>query len=195
MRANGSRMSPRELAAGALLTALALVIPLAFQGWLQVYVPPLGLSATLASHVPSMLAMFISPSAAALVGIGSTLGFAMTLGPVIAARAASHIAFAVAGAFLARAGMRPGWVLAAVLPVHVGLEGLAVWVLVQQKEAALAVAGLTALHHAADALIAFSVLAALVRANVGILGNVASRRRPPGAPVAGGGREGRNERV
>lgn|SRR5690554_3181369 len=186
MRANGSRMSPRELAAGALLTALALVIPLVFQGWLQVYVPPLGLSATLASHVPSMLGMFISPAVAALVGIGSTLGFLMTLGPVIAGRAASHIVFAFVGAVLYRAGMRPGWVLAAVLPVHAGLEGLAVWLLLRQKEAALAVTGLTALHHAADALIAFSVLMALWRANVGVL------RRP--ASLQNGG-AGQKERV
>lgn len=169
MQSPQKRMSPRELAMGALLTALALVIPLVFQGWLQVYVPPLGLSATLASHVPSMLAMFISPLVAALVGIGSTVGFAMTLGPVIAARAASHIAFALAGAYLYRAGMRPVWVLVAVFPIHVGLEGLAVWALVQQKEAAMAVAGLTALHHAADAIIAASILTALVRANVGML--------------------------
>lgn len=176
MRSEEARMSPRELAVGALLTALALVIPLVFQGWLQVYVPPLGLSATLASHVPSMLAMFISPLVAALVGIGSTLGFAMTLGPVIAARAASHIVFAMVGAYLYRGGMRPAWVLAAVLPIHAVLEGLAVWAFVQQTEAALAVAGLTALHHAADGVIVLSVFTALVRANVTIL-------RAPGKPA------------
>lgn len=170
MRSQQARMSARELAVGALLTALALVIPLVFKGWLQVYVPPLGLSATLASHVPSMLAMFISPLVAALVGIGSTLGFAMTLPPVIAARAASHIVFAVVGAYLYRGGMRPAWVLTAVLPIHAALEGLAVWAFVQQTEAALAVAGLTALHHAADAIITTSVAAALWRANVAILG-------------------------
>src|SRR5690606_6558800 len=66
-----------------------------------------------------------------------------------------------------------------------GLEGLAVWLLLRQKEAALAVTGLTALHHAADALIAFSVLMALWRAHVGVLPRPASPRN------GGAGQKGR----
>lgn len=156
----------RQLAVGALLTSLALVIPLVFRGWLQVYVPMLGLSATLASHVPSMLAMFVSPFVAVLVGVGSVIGFAMTLGPVIAARAASHIAFGLVGAMMVQRGARPVSVLVATLPVHALLEGFAVWLLVRQTEAAWAVAGLTVLHHAADAAITLSVVGALARAGV-----------------------------
>lgn len=60
------RLTTKELLYGALLTGLALLIPLAFQGWLQVTIPPF--SATLASHLPTMLAMTISPWTAALVG-------------------------------------------------------------------------------------------------------------------------------
>lgn len=161
-----SGISARQLALGALLTALALIIPLVFRGWLQVYVPFLGFSATLASHVPSMLAMFVSPLVAALVGIGSVVGFAVTLGPVIAARAASHIAFALVGAWMLQRGARPMTTLAASLPVHALLEGLAVWLFLQQVDVAWAVAGLTALHHAADAAITLSVVAALARAGV-----------------------------
>ncbi|MBO8142447.1 MAG: ECF transporter S component [Firmicutes bacterium] len=166
-------MKPRELAVGALLTALALVIPLAFRGWLQVYFPVLGFSATLASHVPSMLAMFIGPLVAAMVGIGSTIGFAVTLPPVIAARAASHIVFAAAGAYLYRRGMSPAMVMAAVLPIHAILEGLAAWIFVQQWQAAAIVAGGTALHHVVDAIITLSVWAALARSGMDLGG-----RRP-----------------
>ena len=42
-------MDTREVVYGALLTALALLIPLAFGGFLSVMIPPF--SATIASHV------------------------------------------------------------------------------------------------------------------------------------------------
>ncbi|MDP3486359.1 MAG: ECF transporter S component, partial [Bacillota bacterium] len=74
-------MNTKELLYGALLTALALMIPLLFRGWLQIVIPPF--TATLGSHVPVMLAMFVSPLVAALVGVGSAVGFLITLGPVV----------------------------------------------------------------------------------------------------------------
>ena len=49
----------REVIYGALLTALALLIPLAFGGYLGVFIPLF--SATLASHVPLFLSMLVSP--------------------------------------------------------------------------------------------------------------------------------------
>ena len=56
----------KQLVIGGLLTAFAIMIPLAFAGWLQIYIPPF--SATLGTHVPSMLAMFISPGLRPLLG-------------------------------------------------------------------------------------------------------------------------------
>lgn len=99
----GILMRARDLVYGALLTALSLVIPLAFGNYLRIYLPPF--SATLASHVPAMLAMLISPAAAVLVGLGSALGFLVAMGPVIAARAAVHAFFGLAGALLIRRGL------------------------------------------------------------------------------------------
>ena len=61
----------REVIYGALLTALALLIPLAFGGYLGFFIPPF--SATLASHVPLFLSMLVSPLAAFMVGAGSAL--------------------------------------------------------------------------------------------------------------------------
>lgn len=146
-------MKPREMIFGALLTALALVIPLAFRGILAIYIPPF--TATLGTHVPSMLAMFISPWAAFMVGVGSTFGFALTLGPIVAARAASHIVFGVLGAWLFRRQI-PAWlVLLATLPVHALAEALIVVPFGFSLYDAGVVVGVgTALHHGMDAAIA-----------------------------------------
>ena len=64
----------------------------------KVVIPPA--SYTLASHVPIFLAMFLSRKMAACVVIGSTLGFFVAGFPiVIVMRAASHIIFALMGAY------------------------------------------------------------------------------------------------
>lgn len=161
------RMTMKELLYGALLTALALLIPLAFQGWLQVAIPPF--SATLASHLPSMLAMTISPWVAALVGIGSSLGFLTTLGPIVALRAAVHILFGVIGAKLHQKGL-PFWqVLLITLPIHAAGEAAVVMLFGFTFQQALIVIGLgTALHHVADSAITLSLYGALQKAGVPI---------------------------
>lgn len=91
-------MKAKEIVTSALLTALSLLIPITFGGYIKIYIPPF--SATLASHVPSMIAMLISPTAAVMVGLGSTLGFLLIMGPVVAARAFVHVFFGLAGALL-----------------------------------------------------------------------------------------------
>lgn len=68
-------MRTREIALGGLLTALALIIPFAFRGTpLQLFIPAFQYSATFASHVPSMLSIVVSPLAAAMVDLSSTIG-------------------------------------------------------------------------------------------------------------------------
>lgn len=152
-------VKPRDLALGALLTALALIIPLVFS-FLRVVIPPF--SATLASHVPSMIGMFISPAVAALIGIGSTIGFLIALGPVIAARAFIHVIFGVLGAYLYKGGMAPWLVLAAVLVPHALGEALVVVPFGFDLYKAGVVVGVgTALHHIADSIITLVILAIL----------------------------------
>jgi niacin transporter len=80
-----------------LLCAVGLVIPMVMP---KVVLGPM--SFTLASHVPIFLAMFISPSVALAVCLGTTLGFFMTTPLIIAMRAASHIVFALVGAIVIR---------------------------------------------------------------------------------------------
>ena len=86
----------RDLTITALLMALAIMIPIMMP--LKVVIPPA--SYTLASHVPIFLAMFMSRKMAVCVVIGSTLGFFVAGFPlVIVMRAASHIFFALLGAW------------------------------------------------------------------------------------------------
>lgn len=78
----------------ALLCAIGIVIPMFCP---KIVIGPA--SFTLASHVPLFLAMFISPGVAAVVALGTTLGFFLAGFPlVIVLRALSHIVFALVGA-------------------------------------------------------------------------------------------------
>ncbi|MBS7637676.1 ECF transporter S component [Candidatus Bathyarchaeota archaeon] len=116
-----------EIALGGVFTALALAIPLLFRGTLQFVIPEIGYSATLASHVPVMLSIVAGPSVAALVGFASTIGFLLTLGPVVAARAATHILFGVTAAFAVKRGVSyPKALFLIALPLHSIPEGLVV---------------------------------------------------------------------
>ncbi|KPU44201.1 niacin transporter NiaX [Oxobacter pfennigii] len=149
-------MKLKELVTGALLTALAIIIPIQF-GFLKIVIPPF--SATLASHVPMFIAMTISPAVAVLVGIGSTLGFLMTAPPYIAARAASHIVVGFIGAVLIRRRMPYVKAFALTLPIHAILEALVVIPFGWTAYQVLVVTGVgTALHHIADAAISMSLV-------------------------------------
>ncbi|MDI3538175.1 MAG: niacin transporter [Bacillota bacterium] len=146
-------MRVRDLVYGSLLTALSLLIPLAFGNYLRVYLPPF--SATLASHVPVMLAMLVSPAAAMLVGTGSAIGFLMVMGPVIAARAAVHIVFGLVGALLVKQGRSFRSALLLSAPIHALGEALVVLPFGFTSYQAVVLVGIgTLLHHIADAAIA-----------------------------------------
>jgi len=146
----------KDLIIGALLTALALLIPLAFGGFLGVTIPPF--SATLASHVPVMLAMTVNPLVAFIVGAGSAFGFLIKLGPIIGARAFMHAIFAVFGAMLIKKGYSLRSVLIVTLPIHAFSEALIVIPFGFSLYKAGVVIGIgTALHHGVDALITLAV--------------------------------------
>ncbi len=160
-------MTTRQLTLGAVLTALALVIPFAF-GFLRIFIPP-AFTMTLASHVPSMLAMFISPAVAGIVGLGSALGFTFALAPVIGMRAAIHIIWGVWGAILFRKGMDPKLVLALMLPLHALGEALVVLPFGYELQQALVVVGIgTAIHHVLDSIITLLVYGSLGNANINL---------------------------
>jgi niacin transporter len=90
------RKSIYSVAIAAVLCAVGILIPMTFP---KIVIPPA--SFTLASHVAIFIALFISPGVAAAVCIGTTLGFVLSGLPFpIWMRAATHIIFALIGAFL-----------------------------------------------------------------------------------------------
>jgi niacin transporter len=85
-----------RMTAAALLVAIGIVIPMVMP--IKVIIEPM--SFTLASHVAIFLAVLMAPDIAALVVVGTTLGFLVAGFPiVIVLRAASHIVFALVAAF------------------------------------------------------------------------------------------------
>lgn len=161
-------MRTTELALAAVLSALSVAIPLAFRGTpLQIYIPALQYSGTVASHVPSMLAVAVGPVAAVLVGLASTVGFAGTLGPVVAARAFTHVIWGLAAAiYVRRGGSYVKALLLVALPIHAAGEGIVVYALgplfgaiqVAAETAALLVFVGTLVHHLIDSVISIAVL-------------------------------------
>lgn len=86
----------QSMVIAALLCAIGIVIPM--------FAPKIVLepaSFTLASHVPVMIALFISPPVAFAVAIGTTLGFFFAGFPIVVVlRALSHVIFVMVGALL-----------------------------------------------------------------------------------------------
>jgi len=153
-------MKTKQIVTGALLTAFSLLIPIAFGGYLKIYIPPF--SATLASHVPSMIAMLVSPAVAVMVGLGSTLGFLLIMGPVIAARAFVHVIFGLFGALLIKKGLSFQKALILVAPIHALGEALIVLPLGFDLYTAFVVVGIgTLLHHYIDSAISLGLVKAL----------------------------------
>jgi niacin transporter len=149
-------MKARELALGGLFTAFSLLIPLVFGPYLRIVAGPF--SATLASHVPLFLGALVSPMAAAMVGAASALGFLITMGPLIAARALSHIVLGLVAALIIRKGKPFYLALLAVLPIHAGLEALVVIPFGFSVYDWGVVVGIgTALHHLVDGAMAAAV--------------------------------------
>lgn len=157
---------------GAVLTALAIMIPISFGGFLGIYIPPF--SATLASHVPLMLGMAISPLVAGAVGLGSAIGFLIKLGPVIGARAAMHAIVGFTGATMVKKGMAFPLVLLVMAPLHGVLEALIVVPFGFDLYRAGVVVGIgTVLHHLVDSGITLAVLPLLKGA--GLLAKAGTR--------------------
>lgn len=154
----------RKLTFTAMLTALAIIIPIVFGGtFLKIQIPPF--SATLFSHVPMFLAMLIAPEVAVVVGIGSALGFLITSPAVIAARAFTHTFVGLAGALLIRRGVSFKKVIVFTAPIHAVLEALIVIPFGFTATKALYVVGIgTAAHHFADGIITIILVGAIERA-------------------------------
>lgn len=164
------RTNIRKLTFTALLTAFAIIIPLYF-GFLRVVIPPV-FSATLGSHVPVFLAMFLGPGAAIVVGVGSAFGFLIALGPYIAARAFMHVFVGIAGAYLLKKGVSFRKVVMITAPLHGILEGLSTIPFMGVKGFTISYVVLTVgigtvIHHVADGAISGLLIQALGKSGQG----------------------------
>jgi niacin transporter len=157
-------MKTRELTMGALLSAMAFLIPIAFGGFLMVTIPPF--TATIMSHVPLFLAMLVSPLAAVMVGVVSAIGFFIKLGAVVGARALMHAVVGFVGAVMIKKGYSFPVALTAALPFHAVLEGLVVipFFGFNLYKIFIVVALGTAIHHVIDSVIAVFLANAIKRA-------------------------------
>ena len=146
----------------AVLASLSLAIPIFFRGTLQIVIPGIGYSATLASHVPVMLSALFGPLVAVIVSAASALGFFGILGPIVGSRASTHIVWAVAMAVAVKKGMSFPKALSLVgLPIHGLLEGLVVLPFgVPWQGALINVAG-ASIHHGIDSIISIAVFKAV----------------------------------
>ena len=68
-------MKTRDIVVGGLLTGLSIMIPLCIGRNASYGAHTSLFTATIAAHVPTLLAMAISPGVAAMVAIGSGIGF------------------------------------------------------------------------------------------------------------------------
>ena len=169
------KLNTRRLVVTALLIAFGIIIPTAF-GFLRVILPP-AFTATLTAHVPIFIAMFISPLSAIFTSIGTTLGFlASGLDPVVVVRAASHIVFAVVGAYML--AKKQNIILCGVVTavLHAVFEALVVYVFLALGwttsgdsfvKVAFYTTGIgTLIHHAIDYVIAVAIVKALLKAKI-----------------------------
>jgi len=154
-------MKTRKFTITALLTALAIIIP--FAVFFKVIIPPF--TATIGSHVPMFFSMLLGPWAAAMVGLGSALGFFLNLGPLIGARAAMHIIVGAFGAWLIDKGVSFKLVILITAPLHGLLEVLVILPFVDFNAYNLfVITGVgTMLHHGVDAAIAYGMIKILNR--------------------------------
>ncbi len=170
------KFSTKDMVVSALLIAIGILIPMIFTGFpFRIVVGPY--SATLMAHVPVIISMFISPWTAIFTAIGTTIGFFFTAPFIVAVRAASHIAFAIMGAFMIKKGMKllPVCILTGI--VHSILEGLVVLIFyaggISEPTAGYSIAALviitiagTLAHHIVDFVISYAVGKALARAKM-----------------------------
>ena len=152
----------RKITYAALLTALAIIIPINF-GFLKIQIPPF--TATLASHVPMFWSRLLGSWVAITVGLGSALGFLITAPTVIAARAFMHVFVGLIGAILIKKKMPLNKVIFITAPIHGALEALAVIPFGFSVFKILVVIGVNStIHHLVDGAIAIVLIKALSKA-------------------------------
>lgn len=169
-------LKTKDLVLTALLIAIGIIIPVNF-GFLRVTLPP-AFTATIMAHVPIFIAMFVSPWAALFTAIGTTIGFLFTTPLVVAIRAASHVIFALIGAYMVKKNSNLISIGIVTALLHAICEGLVVYLFLllgltpatdgqSFLYAAFYVTGIgTLIHDIIDYIIACALGFALVKAKM-----------------------------
>lgn len=146
----------RKMVFTALLISLSIVIPLTF-GFLVIQIGPF--TATLASHIPMFLSMFLGSLSSAMVGIGSGFGFFITKGVYVGARAFMHSIVGACGAYLIKREVPYAKVVIGTSFLHGILEALVVIPFGITFKSILITVGLgTILHHLVDGFLAYGFI-------------------------------------
>lgn len=164
----------REMVLAAILTALSILIT---YSPVKLMLPFFTL--TLGAHVPTMLAMFISPWVVVMTVIGSCIGFFMTIPApnslIVVARAATHLIFALAGTKMIKDGKLNVFLIIFITGIlHSLAEGIVVYVMtpiiLTGETAALSAGGIavigTFVHHLLDSAICTPIVIALEKAKI-----------------------------
>jgi len=170
-----TKLKTKDLVISALLIALGILIPMIFTGPpFKIVVGPY--SATLMAHVPVIIAMFISPWTAVFTAIGTTIGFFITTPLIVAIRAASHIAFAIVGAYMIKKRINLTLICGTTGIIHGIFEGIVVMIFfatgakVDANYSTMAMTWITVFgtiaHHIVDYIIAVVVATALAKAHM-----------------------------
>lgn len=155
------RNKTKQMIYAALLTALAIIIPIQF-GFLKILIPPF--SATLAAHVPMFISMLISPMVAVVVGIGSAVGFLLSGTPMpIVLRAATHILVGYVGASIIIKKRNYAMASIVTAPIHGIAEALVVIPFVGFDLFTLVVVTCIGgiIHHLVDSVLAYVIVKAV----------------------------------
>lgn len=165
------KIKTKDLALTGILTAIAIIIPLTMP--IKIISPPF--TATLASHVPLILAMFISPLSAVFVALGSAVGFLFSLGPIVAARAATHVFFVLVGALMLRKKMNIFFIIAVTMIIHALSDMAIVYIFasygmdILKNQSMLFVQEIigfgTSIHHVMDFVLAMIIISATAKAS------------------------------
>lgn len=165
-------LNTKNMVITALLIAFGIIIPTAF-GFLRVILPP-AFTATLTAHVPIFIAMFISPASAMFTAIGTAIGFLVAgLDMVVVIRAASHIVFAIVGAYMVKKNVSVTLIGIVTAVLHAAFEAIVVYLFLAlgwttSSESFVTVAFYTTgigtlVHHIVDYIIAIALIKILAK--------------------------------
>ncbi len=166
------KMDVKSITVSALLTAIAMIIPMYMP--FKLVLEPI-FSATFAAHVPGIMALFVGPGAVIGTAIGSAFGFFTALGnPWVSARAFVHLFFGLAGYYMAKREYNVFLILFLTGLIHAAAEmlvGLISLPFIEMPASVLnyilvTVGAGTFIHHCIDFIIVLVIYTPLYKAKV-----------------------------